>query len=137
MATLVQIMQGIETRLLTIAGLHTNDISPGQITPPCAIVGVPAVPSYTQTLGPQGWEIFPTVTVLVSAAVTDAGQLALAAYADLSGTNSIPAAIAADKTLGSLVDYCLVESFRPLGNEEVGNVGYYGGVFTLRVVAST
>lgn len=131
--TIEQIMQGIETALATISGLRVNDVSPGQIVPPCAIVGVPPIPDYNATLGSGFWEVQPAVTVLVSAAMDRAGQLALASYADHTGSNSIRAKLAANQTLGGLVDYCVVRSFRPFGLEEVGVIGYYGGVFTLDV----
>jgi hypothetical protein len=136
MATLEAIIQAIETRLQTISGLRTNDISPGQITPPCAIVGIPPIPSYHATFGVGGrWRIEPTVTVLTSMAMDRAGQQKLLAYADRSGSNSIFAAIEADRTLGGTVEDCVVDSFRPLGQSEVGEIGYYGGVFDLRVIA--
>lgn len=134
-ATLVGIMEGIQARLQTIVGLQVSATSPGQITPPAAVVGVPPIPDYRLTMRRGFFRIEPTITILVSSAATDAGQRALAAYADVSGTNSIPAAIEADRTLGGVVSECLVDSFRSLGLEEVGIIGYYGGIFTLSVTA--
>lgn len=133
MATIAEIMAGIETRLATISGLRVNDVSPGQIVPPCAIVGVPPIGDYNATMADGHWDVTPTVTVLTSSAMDRTGQLALASYADHSGDSSIRAAIDADQTLDGLVEYCFVKSFRPLGLEEVGVVGYYGGVFELEV----
>lgn len=133
--SIAAIMAGIETRLATITGLRVNDVSPGQITPPCAIVGVPEIPNYHGTFGRAKWQLEPTVTVFTSAAHDRAGQLMLAGYADHSGATSIAAAVEADKTLGGVVDDCIVVSFRPLGLDEVGQIGYYGGVFQLRVLA--
>jgi len=135
--TIAQIIAGIETRLLTISGLRTNDISPGQIEPPCAIVGVPPIDDYNATLSSYHWDVSPTITVFTSAAMDRAGQLALCDYADHTGTKSIRAAIDADKTLGGIVEYCVVKSFRPLGLQEVGVVGYYGGVFELDVAVGS
>jgi hypothetical protein len=137
LATLEQIMQGIETRLATIPGLRTSDTIPGAINPPQAIVGVPVVDSYVTGLNPhQRPTLAPTITVLVSSALDRTGQLALAAYADPAGTRSIPAAIAADASLGGLLGpgACQVTRFDPLGLEEVGLIGYFGGRFTLRVI---
>lgn len=133
--TILQIMQGIETRLATISGLRTRDISPDQISPPCAIVGVPPIPEYRATFGRGRFRLAPTVTVLTSAALDRAGQQKLAGYADPTGTQSIAAAIEADRTLGGIVEECHVIDFRPLGREEVGLIGYYGGEFTLHVMA--
>lgn len=135
MATLAQIMAGLEARLATITGLRTNDVSPGQISPPCAIIGVPPI-DYHLTMG-RGKAAFDfTITVFVSATHDRAGQLQLAEYADRTGSKSIVAAVEGDKDLGSTVDDCNVMDFRPLGLDEVGTVGYYGGVFTVRVLAA-
>jgi hypothetical protein len=135
--TLEQIMQGIEGRLATIEGLRTNDIAPDQINPPVAIVGVPPVPEYHATMQMGTFRVAATVTVLVSAALDRVGQLKLAGYANPAGSTSIRAAVEADKTLGGLSGVnCIVRSFRPLGLEEVGVIGYYGGVFELFVIAS-
>jgi len=136
MATLEQIMLGIEVRLATIPGLRTSDTVPGQVNPPQAIVGVPPVDNYVTSLGGIRPTLAPTITILVSSAMDRVGQLALAAYADPSGAKSIPAAIAADDSLGGVVGKggCQVSRFDPLGIEEVGLIGYYGGRFTLRVL---
>ncbi|WP_157251116.1 hypothetical protein [Nonomuraea typhae] len=133
--TIAQVMQGIEARLATIAGLRVDDVVPDQINPPAALVGVPPIPTYHQTMGRGRFMLEPTVTVLVSAAVDRAGQLALAGYANPTGPLSVLAAIEGDRTLGAVVEDCIVIDFRPLGLEEVGQIGYYGGVFTLRVIA--
>lgn len=134
--TLVAIMQGIEARLATISGLRVDDLTPDQISPPFAFVGVPPISAYHGTFGRGKFALEPTVTVLVSAGWSRTGQLALAAYANPTGASSVITAIEGDKTLGGVVDDCIVVDFRPLGAEEVGLIGYYGGVFGLRVVAS-
>jgi hypothetical protein len=129
------IMSGIETRLATISGLFVSEIHPAQIVPPIAVVGVPAIPSYHLAMRAGSFEINPTVMVLVSATVDVAGQHQLAAYANPTGSSSVKTAIEGDRTLGGVVDDCLVESFRPLGLDEVNTIGYWGGVFTLAVYA--
>lgn len=128
-------MLGIEARLATIAGLRTSEITPDQISPPQAIVGVPDIPEYRITFGRGRFQIAPTVTILVSAALDRIGQLKLASYANATGASSIPAAIEGDRTLGGIVEECKVDDFRVLGLEEVGAIGYFGGVFSLTVVA--
>lgn len=133
--TLRQVMAALETRLDTIAGLRVSDTGPGQIVPPAAIVGVPEVPEYRLTMGRGSWRLTFAVTVLVGAQLDRVGQLALADFADVSGSKSIAATIEADKTLGGVVSQCWVEAFRPLGIEEVGAIGYFGGVWAVNVVA--
>lgn len=133
--TIVGLMTGIETALKTISGLRVAAYVADQINPPQAIVGVPPIPNYRETFGRGVWSLAPTVTVLVSATLDRPGQLALASYADVTGARSIPAAIESDTTLNSEVCSCTVTSFRPLGLEQVGLLKYYGGVFSLSVVA--
>lgn len=134
--TIEAVMAGIEDRLATIDGLRTSDVVADQINPPQAVVGVPTIPNYHQTMRRGTFQIEPTVTVLVSAALDQTGQRKLASYANPAGPSSIIAAIEGDKTLGGVVDDTILQEFRPLGLDEVGIVGYYGGVFTLRVLAS-
>lgn len=137
--TIAEVMAAIETRLLTIgAKLRVDDLKPGQINPPpgggTAVVGVPAIPRYHASMARGHMDIAFTITVFVSPAVDRVGQLALAAFANPTGDLSIPAVIYADRTLGGVVQDSFVEDFRPLGLEEVGVIGYWGGVFTLPVI---
>lgn len=134
--TILQVMDGIEARLATIAGLRTAAHVEDAINPPAAVVGVPDIGEYRATFGRGRFQLDPTVTVFVSAAYSRAGQRLLAAYADVTGATSVPAAIEGDRTLGGIVEECHVLDFRVLGLEEVGAIGYYGGVFSLRVVAT-
>jgi hypothetical protein len=132
--TIADIMRGIETRLLTIDGLRVpGNGTPDQINPPAAVVGVPDVPNYHQAMRRGTVELSPTVLILVSAAVSRTGQMALAEYANPSGPSSVVAAIEADKSLGGLPVQAVVRSFRGLGLEKVGEVPYYAGLFTLTV----
>lgn len=133
--TILQVMQGIETRLDTITGLNVSAFVTDQISPPVAIVGVPPI-QYRETMQKGKFSLAPTVTVLVSAALDRTGQTLLAGFANPTGSASIITAIEGDKTLGGVVDDCIVWDFRPLGLDEVGQVGYYGGIFNLRVLAT-
>lgn len=134
--TLRDIMTGLEARLETITGLRVSEFIPGQVNPPAAVVGVPPVPQYHSTMGAAGtYTVEATITLFVSAAYERGGQLALADYASPTGALSIPAAVLADKTLGGRVHDAHVTAFRPLGFEEVGVLKYYGGLFSVRIVA--
>ena len=134
--TILQIMQGIETRLATITGLvFVSEIHPGQITPPAAVVGVPAIPSYHMTMRSGTFEIDIPVLVLTSAATDMGGQHALAAFANPTGASSVKTAIEDDKTLGGVVYDLVVSSFAPLGIDEVNTIGYWGGRFNVTVEA--
>ncbi len=130
--TIRQVLTAIETQLRTIPGLRVADYAPGQIQPPQALVLTPPIPQYLVGYGDRRPILEVTVTVLVSDALDRVGQLALADYADPDSPTSIPKTIAANPTLGGVVGQCQVTSFEPLGYEEVGALGYYGGKFTLR-----
>ena len=126
---MLQLMDAFEAKLDAL-GLRAVAISPGQINPPAAIVGLPPIPQYRATFGRgtvyiTGWPII----VLTSSQVDRVGQRKLAEYASWTGANSVPLALEADKTLGGLVDDLMVDSFQPLGLEEVGVIGYFGGRF--------
>jgi hypothetical protein len=139
--TILQIMQGVETRLATITSprLRVSDTVPDAIDPATtggfAIVGVPAI-NYRLTMGRAKYEIPLSITVLTSAAVSRIGQQNLAQYADPRGANSVIVVIEADPTLGGLVEQCWLTEFRPLGTEEVGVIGYFGGLFSGFVIPS-
>jgi hypothetical protein len=140
MATLAQVMAGAEAVLngITATGgrkLRASDVSPGQTTPPFAVVGLPPI-DYRLTMGRGKASLDFSITVGTSAAHDRAGQLLLAEFADRTGTGSLVAAFEADPTLGATVDQAAIFDFRPLGLEEVGELGYFGGLFTLRVLAN-
>ncbi|MGC5330992.1 hypothetical protein [Micromonospora sp. DT62] len=135
MATIEQIMDGIEARLATIPGLNVNDVTPGQITVPAAVVGLPTEVDYLRTFTDDNVDLSFNVMVLVSTAIEFAGQKALAGYLDKAGPSSILAALSADKTLGDLVDYCQLVSCSPQWIEFNGNA-YYGAVFIVDVCSS-
>lgn len=136
MATIADLMLGIEGRLQTIDGLRTSEYVADAINPPHAIVGVPPV-DYMTGLAVPGTRLTLdfTVTVLVSANLDRVGQLKLAEYAAGTGPSSVVAAVEADKSLGGVAESCQVLSFEPLGLEQVGAIGYYGGEFVLRTIA--
>jgi hypothetical protein len=134
--TIQAIMEGIETRLETISGLRTAEYVPDQINPPQAVVDFPGDITYHEAFAHGKFRVDPTVMILVSKVVDRVGTAALAAYASPTGTNSIHAAIEGDRTLGGVVDDCIVVSFRRLGQEEIDGLGFFGGVFTLHVIAT-
>lgn len=134
-STIEQIMQAIGTAVATIDGLNVRAFSPGQITPPTACVMVPTIPKYHATMQRARYDLEFDLWVLTSAGLDETGQYKLAGYANPSGTGSIVSAIEVDKKLGGVVQDIHVVSFRPLGVEEVGAIGYFGGVFTLECQA--
>lgn len=130
------IMAGLAARLATIDGLRTtkDGSAPGQINPPEAIVGVPPIEQYHQSMAMGRFKLEMPIHLLVSGALDRIGQLQLADFADAAGPTSVRAAIEGDKTLGGAVDDLMVIDFRPLGLEEVNSIGYFGGVFNVLVI---
>lgn len=136
MATVEQIMQGLETRLGTISGLRVSDTVASTISPPFAMVGLPSSVQYHRSMGtnPLGDYEF-EVWVFTSTAWDRTGQLKLAGYQNQNGSTSIRAAIEGDKTLGGVADDCFVRASRRVTVEEFGVLKYFGGVFTVPVFA--
>lgn len=139
-ASIEEIMTAVEVRLKTIAGLRVEDETAGQQSvsgnASVATVGVPPIPSYRTTMGRGSYELLLDVYVNVAPTPTRLGQRRLAAFASQTGDKSIRTAVEADRTLGGVVQDCIVRSFEPLGLEQVGLLGYFGGVFSLYVIAS-
>lgn len=134
--TILEVMRAIESALDDISGLRTTEFIKDQMSPPFAMVGVPEITDYHGAFKSGMMTISPRVYVFVSSVVDRIGQTNLANYANPTGAQSIKAALEADNTLGGVVSQVVVKSFRPLGAEEMGALGYYGGVFDLFVVAT-
>ena len=137
-ATIPQIMTGLKTRLATISGLRAYDYAPDNpaLDKAVAFPLVPAIPSYREAMR-RGTFVIPfRIAVLTGAQLDRAGQQRLAGYANPTGDQSIRAALEdGDRTLGGLVNDLIVDGFDPDGLQEVGLVGYYGGIFNVRVIA--
>jgi hypothetical protein len=136
-ATLSQIRTGIAARLATVSGLEVHDNVPGSVNPP-AVVITPAPGiflEYGTTLGNQTNDYTFTLTLFVQRGDEDSGQDALDAYADVSGAQSIPAALDADPTLGGVVHDCNLVDAQNYGRFTYNEVDYFGCTFTLRVMA--
>ena len=139
--TIEQIMNGIEDKLRPLPNLRVEEVGAGDYNVTAnasvAIVGIPAIPSYRSTMRRGRYELTVPVTVLVSKTVTRVAIRKLLAFANQTGDASIRAALEdVDKTLGGVVEECVVDTFDSLGDEQVGLIGYYGGLWPVRIVAS-
>ncbi|HZM83773.1 MAG TPA: hypothetical protein VFC19_49270 [Candidatus Limnocylindrales bacterium] len=131
--TLWELMQAVETRAETV-GLRSDSEASGSIMPPWLLVTVPPVPSYRAafqrgTVQITGWPLY----VFTSAQVDRVGRKALAEYLSWTGPKSLVLALENEPTLGGVVDDLLVESSRPLGQDEVAGINHFGGVIMLTV----
>jgi hypothetical protein len=129
------LVNGLAVQLEAVPGLSVDRYFSGQIVPPKAIVGVPAVPDYWTSGRGATYTAEVSVYLFVASAMSIEAQAQLAEYADPAGARSIPAAIHADKTLGGLAADSIVREFRPLNLDEYGAFQYYGGVFTIQIFA--
>ncbi|MEV6633881.1 hypothetical protein AB0M54_24330 [Actinoplanes sp. NPDC051470] len=134
--TLWELAEAVETRAKTI-GLRSKAERPGSIDPPFLMVGVPPIPDYRATFG-RGEVIIPNwpLTVLTSAEVDRVGQKKLAEYLSWTGPKSLIRALENEPTLGGVVIDLSCQSSRPLGVEEVGLIGYFGGELLITVEVS-
>lgn len=135
MTTIVGVMQALRDRLKLVDGLSVQVAQTGQINPPYAFLGLPAIESYRKSFAGQKMLLSPTITILTSALFDEIGVTRLLEYMAPTGPKSIVAAIESDRTLGGVVEDTRVTSFEPYGPNEYGAVGYYGGVFNLDVMA--
>lgn len=134
-ATIEEVMTGIGDRLRTISGLRVTDYPPSSIVPPAAFPLIPDI-NYRETMNRATYTLEFKVVILTSAATDRSGLGQLMKYANPRGTSSVIVAFEEDKTLSGTVDDTIVDTFRPLGIEEVAAIGYYGGEFSIRVAAS-
>ena len=133
MATMSAIRAAVAARLATITSLSVSPFVPSAVTVPMAIVEVADIPDYHLTMQRGYIEYDIPITVLVSKTLDQKSQDDIQSYADVTGANSVIAAIYGDKQLGATVEDCKLVSFRQLTTEEVGLFGYLGGRFMLKV----
>lgn len=125
MTTLVQVRDGLETRLNTITGLRVYDYVPDDLHYPAAVIFPPIAADYTDDLGMGGFTVRFVVMLFVPAAI-DRQQLDLYALMDRTGASSIFAAVEGDRTLGGLnVDARVVSAQDPLDLGEMAGTNVY------------
>jgi hypothetical protein len=138
--SLEQILDGIEGLADNLPEVRVKNVVgpdlPVSGNASVALVLVPDIPTYRATMGRGKYELDVDVLMLTSTAVDRVGQRKLAAFASQTGDASFRAAVEADPTLGGTCDTSFVASFRRLGIEEVGVMGYFGGLFTIHLATS-
>ncbi len=109
--TIQAMADGIQTRLQTIAALKTvysiDEMPDSIVNCPCAIIYPPSV-SYDPALTAFTQPRF-KIHVLIDRADTANAMADALAYMEGSGTNSVPAAVAAGHTLAGAANWCTVE----------------------------
>lgn len=135
MASLRDTVEAIKDALVS-TGLKPVEVK-GQDPLPVAVV-IPPDFNYHGTFGASGYfgQLRFEVLVLVSQQLSHEAVTRLAEYAEPVGLRSVKAALERDKTLGSVVDDCVVLSYRKLDFEEIDGYGAWGGAFTVVVQAA-
>jgi hypothetical protein len=130
------IRAGLKTRLDVIDGLAVFAEAPGQVNPPVAVVA-PSRDIFLVYDSQDSVSLTFVVTVLVSKEITDAAQLALDGYLDLSGASSVIAALQNTAVpLGGGADYATVAAVRGYGQIPYAGADYLGCEFVVAVAAS-
>lgn len=121
--------------LKTIAGLRVYPRLSGQINPPAAVISPGEGPflTYGTTLD-DGDDLDLAITLLVSRGDERSSDEDLGAYIARTGDKSILAAVAADHTLGGLVDDAWVVGAQNWNVFTIANTPYLGCVFPTKVL---
>jgi hypothetical protein len=132
MTTISQIENAVIAQLATLTDLNPYAFLPDNFTTPCAIVGVGEV-DYHSTFGLGISEYHVPVLIVVARSSDIAAQQALDAYRSRNGTNSIPALIDSDKTLGGVVATSELQKSSPHVAISINGAEYIAVEFTLLV----
>lgn len=134
MASFGAIRDALKVRLQTIsATLEVYDVAPGQITVPCALIGVPEIEyDLSMARGADGW--FIPVRIYVQLSDYKSAQDDLDAYLDSDSGKSVKAAIEGDATLGGVASTLQVKEMRDYGEYTYGNTTYLGAEWLVWVV---
>lgn len=129
-----ELQTALATRLATISGLRVADHLPEQVMPPMAVIQIQSVTFHRAMSG--GLSEWQYVISLVAGRMGDrAAQRQLDGWMSYSGTQSVRAAIEADKTLGgkcSTLKVADMVSVRPLS---IGDAAYLTCEFNVTVHA--
>ena len=136
MATLSQLHTGFAAAMATIdsIGARTYTEAEAQVETPGVVVrsAEPAV-IYNTSTGSHDYQLAPLLLV-----TTSAGALALDVlqpYLDVTGADSVYAAVQADPTLGGACDSAVVVQVARAGIVAWGGVEYLGAEFLVNVLA--
>jgi hypothetical protein len=135
--TLAAIADELYRRLATIRGLNPAVGPQSGVPMPTALVLPPTDISFRQTMGGRGiYQPEFRVWLLVADTITEEATRLLFEFLDPTSSQSIQRAIEGDdRTLGGLVDDCVVLTCRSLDSEEVALLQAWGYEFRLTIMA--
>lgn len=130
--TIQDVHDGLKVRLDTVTDLVTFSYQPARAVYPCAFPLLPSV-DYHQAFARGLSEVSVDVVLLVASIEEETRTSNLLAYLDPTGSQSIPAAIEGDTTLGGAASDVIVRQFRPFGMDDIAAMQAIGGVFPVSV----
>ena len=131
MATLANVRAGLLTRLQTITGVRAYSKWPDQIVTPAAMVRRMGSMPYT-TFSGNGAHRFEIVAA-VQLTDLERAQAALDLYTDLSGDDSIVAALEGDETLDGNAEYILLGDWSEDESVMIGTIEYLTATLPVEV----
>lgn len=132
--TFVQVVEGIDARLATIAELNHFPYPPASPPFPCAFPVTPPI-NYRETYRSGVITLRFDIVVMEGTSAGHEQQLQLYEFLDWAGDRSVFQAFDADPTLGlgDKVDAKIVGESRPLGLEEIAAYEAFGASLPLLV----
>lgn len=128
------VMNALGDALTAIDDLNVYPFNTSSLVAPAAVVGLPEVVEYDQTMG-RGSDRARVPLWLVVCNVDDLTAVtAINSYLSATGDNSIKAAVEADTTLGGAADTIRVVDATP-ETIVIGGVEYLAAMFTIDVWA--
>jgi len=116
------VADGIKTRLETISGLRVYEFPPDAINEyPAAVINRSSEAGYLVTYTAIV-EVEQKVTVYVKSADAEERMESLESFLAPTGSSSVKAAIDGDNTLGSVVDWCVLEDAETLDPTDLPGV---------------
>lgn len=133
-ATVSAVATAIKTQLATISNLRTFDYQPEQLNPPVAFPILNSI-NYHRAFQGGDVEMNWSIVVVVGRYLDRVAHTNLDGYLSYSGTTSIRAALEADKTLGGVVQTCVLDSAMEIDTLTVGDADFLQIQLSLRVHA--
>lgn len=134
MASIFEIRQGLATNIGTISGLRTAAEVPDNPNPPMAVVSLESI-DYHQAMQNGLTRFNFTVTVIVGRAAEREMQRKLDAYCQVTGSQSVKAAIESNRTLSGKVYDLVVVSSNSIGSVTINDQTYLAAEFSVTVFA--
>jgi hypothetical protein len=131
-STVVQIADGLKTRLATISGLRTFNYQPEQLNPPVAYPVLNAINYHRAFAGGDvvtDWSI----VVIVGRYTDSRAFAALDLYLSYDGATSVRAAIEADPTLGGVAKTLILSNGAQIMPQEQADAEFLMARFDCQV----